>query len=57
MIHSDRLELLIAAVTGAVLGIVTGYALGHERLGILTWALIGAVVISGAVYCSRFFRR
>ena len=57
MIKPDQVELLVAAVTGAVLGIVTGYALGHEQLGILTWALIGAVVISGAVYCYRFFRR
>jgi len=57
MIKPDQVELLVAAVTGVVLGIVTGYALGHEQLGILTWALIGAVVISGAVYCYRFFRR
>jgi len=56
MIKPDQVELLVAAVTGAVLGIVTGYVLGHERLGILTWALIGAVVISGAAYCYRFFR-
>jgi hypothetical protein len=50
------IELLVAAAIGAVLGIVTGYALGHEWLGILIWALIGAVVVSGAVYCYRFFR-
>ena len=56
MIDQDRAKLQLAAVTGAVLGIVTGYVLGHERLGILIWALIGAVVISGAAYCYRFFR-
>jgi hypothetical protein len=56
MIDRDRLELLVAALAGAALGIVTGYSLGHERLGILTWALIGAVVVSGAVYCYRIFR-
>ena len=57
MMDHDRAKLQVAAVIGALLGIVTGYALGHEQLGILTWALIGAVVISGAVYCYRFFRR
>ena len=31
---NQPIELLVAAVTGAVLGIVTGYALGHEGLGI-----------------------
>jgi len=57
MIHPDRLELLIAAVAGAVIGIVSGSWLGHERLGIITWALVGAVVVSGLVYCLRVFRR
>ena len=56
MVKPDQLELLIAAAAGAVLGIVTAYSLGHERLGILTWALIGAVVVGGVVYCYRFFR-
>ena len=56
MINPDQVELLVAAGAGAVLGIVTGYALGHEGLGILTWALIGAVVVGGVVYCVRFFR-
>jgi hypothetical protein len=57
MIHPDRLELLIAAVAGAVIGIVSGSWLGHERLGIITWALIGAVVVSGVVYFHRSLRR
>jgi hypothetical protein len=57
MINPDRLELLIAAVAGAVLGIVTGILLKHEWLGIITWALLGAVVVSGMVYCLRAFRR
>jgi len=50
MIQRDRIELFGVAVAGAVLGIVTGVALGHEWLGTLTWALIGAVVVSGVVY-------
>ena len=52
----DPIELLVVAVAGVLLGTVTGYALGHEPLGVLVWALIGAVVVSGAVYCYRFFR-
>jgi ABC-type xylose transport system permease subunit len=53
---TDRIEILVVAVTGALLGTITGYELGHERLGILVWALAGAVVVSGIVYCLRFFR-
>ena len=56
MISPDRIELLIAALVGAVLGIVTGYSLGHGWFNIFIWALIGAVVVSGAVYCYRVFR-
>jgi hypothetical protein len=56
MVKPDQLELLIAAAAGAVLGIVTAYSLGHEGLGILTWALMGAVVVGGVVYCVKFFR-
>ena len=56
MINPDRVELLIAALVGAVLGIVTGYLLEHGWFNILIWALIGAVVVSGAVYCYRVFR-
>jgi uncharacterized membrane protein (Fun14 family) len=52
----DRAKLKIAAVVGAVLGIVTGYALGKPWLAIVIWALIGAVVVSGAAYCYRAFR-
>ena len=57
MIKPDRTELIVAAPAGAVLGGITGIALGHERLGILTWALVGAIVASGVFYCLRFFRR
>jgi hypothetical protein len=52
----DRVELLIAAVIGALLGIVTGYSLGHGWTLTVVWALIGAVVVSGMVYCYRAFR-
>jgi hypothetical protein len=52
----DRAELQIAAVIGAVLGGVTGYATDYGWFKILIWALIGAVVVSGAVYCYRAFR-
>jgi len=56
MIKPDRIELLVAAVAGAVLGGVSGVVLAHERLGILIWAVAGAVVVSGAFYCLRFIR-
>jgi uncharacterized membrane protein (Fun14 family) len=52
----DRAELQIAAVVGAVLGVVTGYALGKPLLAIVIWALIGAVVVSGVAYCYRALR-
>lgn len=56
MINPDRVELLIAALIGAVLGIVTGVLLEHGWVNILIWALVGAVVVSAAVYCYRAFR-
>ena len=43
MIDPDRLQLLIAAVAGALVGIVTGILLEREWLGILIWAFAGAV--------------
>jgi uncharacterized membrane protein YeaQ/YmgE (transglycosylase-associated protein family) len=53
----DRAELQIAAVIGAVLGIVTGMLLERALwLHTIIWALIGAVVVSGAVYCYRALR-
>jgi hypothetical protein len=57
MIQWDRIELIVAAVLGAVLGGITGIVFGHEGLGTLIWALIGAVVVSGVVYFHRSFRR
>ena len=57
MIQRDRIELIVAAVAGGVIGGVTGIVLGHEQLGILILALAGAVVVSGVVYFHRFFRR
>ena len=57
MIQPDRVELLLAAIAGAVVGGVTGFFLEHERLGILIWALIGAVVVSLVVYFHRSLRR
>ena len=52
----DRVNLQIAAAIGAALGGVTGYVAEKPLLGILIWALIGAVVVAGAVYCYRAFR-
>ena len=56
MTNQDRAELQVAAVIGALLGIVTGYLLGHGWVLTIIWALIGAVVVSGAVYCYRALR-
>jgi len=53
MIQRHRIELIVVAVIGAVLGDITGIVLGHEWLGILIWALVGAVVVSGMVYFLR----
>jgi hypothetical protein len=54
--YEDRQELLIAAITGAVIGFVGGY-LDHSRgFGILTWAIACAVIVSGMVYWLRAFR-
>ena len=61
MTTQDRAELQVAAVIGAVLGGITGSPMSY-RAGsggwpkILIWALIGAVVVSGMVYCLRAFR-
>jgi ABC-type multidrug transport system permease subunit len=56
MTDQDRAELQVAAIIGAALGVVTGYLLGHGWLNILIWGLIGAVVVSGLIYCLRAFR-
>jgi hypothetical protein len=56
MIDQDRTELQLAAVVGAVLGIVAGSLTGSAWFIVLIWALIGAVVVSGMVYCLRAFR-
>ena len=56
-LSEDQVELIVAAVLGAALfGILTGYSLENGWFGIIIWALIGAVVVSGAVYCLRAFR-
>jgi uncharacterized membrane protein YeaQ/YmgE (transglycosylase-associated protein family) len=61
MTDQDRAEFQVAAVIGAVLGGVTGYLLGYlvesgGWLKILIRALIGAVVVTGTVFCLRAFR-
>jgi hypothetical protein len=56
MMDPDREKLQVAAIIGAALGVVTGYLLGHGWINILIWGLIGAVVVSGLVYCLRVFR-
>jgi uncharacterized membrane protein YeaQ/YmgE (transglycosylase-associated protein family) len=61
MTKRDRAALQVAALVGAVLGGLTGYLLGYlvesgGWLKILIWALIGALVVSGLVFCLRGFR-
>ena len=61
MTRQDRAELQVAAVIGAVLGGGTGYLISDlAGIGgwpkILIWALIGAVVVTGIVFCLRGFR-
>jgi uncharacterized membrane protein YeaQ/YmgE (transglycosylase-associated protein family) len=61
MTNRDRAELQVAAVIGAVLGGFTGYLLSYlvesgGWLKILAWALIGAVIVTGMVFCLRVFR-
>ena len=62
MTNRDRAELQVAAVIGAVLGGVTGYLLSYlvesgGWLKILIWALIGAVVVTGMVFCLQALRQ
>ena len=61
MTSRDRAVLQVAAAIGAVLGGVTGYLLSNlvesgGWLKILIWALIGAVIVTGMVFCLRAFR-
>jgi uncharacterized membrane protein (Fun14 family) len=53
---ADRAKLQVAAGVGALLGIFTGYMAGKPLLGIVIWALIGAVIVSGAAYSLLAFR-
>ena len=56
MIKPDRQELLIAAVTGAVIGVVAGYLDESRGLGLLIWAVGFAAIVNGLVYFLRGFR-
>ena|SRR6516165_3019685 len=50
-LSEDQVELIVAAVLGAALfGILIGYSLENGWFGIIIWALIGAVVVSGALF-------
>jgi uncharacterized membrane protein (Fun14 family) len=51
----NQVALLVAAGFGALLGLIDGYSPGHVWFNILC-ALIGAVVVGGAVYCYRAFQ-
>jgi hypothetical protein len=48
-------ELLIAALVGALFGIGTGIVLGYGPAYTIIWALIGAVVVGELVYWLRAF--
>ena len=57
MTKADRMALQVAAVVGALLGVVTGYLLSNlVESGRMAWAIIGAVVVSGMVFSLRTFR-
>jgi len=56
MIQPDRLELLLAAVAGAGLGVVAGYLGDSRGLGLVIWTVGFAVIASGLVYFLRGFR-
>jgi F0F1-type ATP synthase assembly protein I len=53
-LSEDQVELIVAAVLGALFGILIGYSLENGWFVIIIWALIGAVVASGALYCRAF---
>jgi hypothetical protein len=53
--YQDQVGLSVATAFGALLGLANGYAPGHEWFNLL-WALVGAVIVGGAVYCYRAFR-
>ena len=55
--YEDREELIIAAVAGAVIGIVAGYFDHSQGFGMLVWIVVCAVIASGMVYYLRAFRR
>jgi hypothetical protein len=45
--YGARAELRVAAIAGAVLGIVTGYSLGHGWFNMVIWALIAQSLSAG----------
>jgi F0F1-type ATP synthase assembly protein I len=54
--YEDREELIIAAVTGAVIGFVGGHLDQSQGFGMLVWVLVCAVIASGMVYYLRACR-
>jgi hypothetical protein len=54
--YENQAGLLLSAIAGAGFGIVISYQSANGWLGILVWALIGAVFVGGAFYFDRVLR-
>jgi hypothetical protein len=54
--YAAQAGLLLSTIAGAGFGIVISYRWGSGWLGILVWALIGAVLVGGAFYFDQVLR-